>query len=225
VTAPCNRCRERPKVRGLGWCQHCLDHPEEKASKPVAKPDVWRCWLPFPPSLNNIFTQGVVRGKVRRFPSKRYKAWREEAVIRLRANWRTRPPFPVPVVVKLELVPRDARPRDADNFAKPVLDALVEARVLVDDSNRHVKAVIPYWENSGTTSGVIVTIRPAADTRKPALTPSERRLLAAMRKDRLFQTMDPDYRPSIVMQGLIEKGYVRPLPGLIEGFPQGYIPA
>jgi hypothetical protein len=131
----------------------------------------------------------------------------------------------VPVVVKLELVPPDNRGRDADNYAKPVLDALVEARVLIDDSNRHVKAVVPYWENAAEQAGVIVTIRPAEDARKPALLPSERRLLAAMRAGRLFQTVDPDYRPSVVMQGLIDKGYVEPVPGLIEGIPQGFVVA
>src|SRR5262245_32464032 len=125
----------------------------------------WRCWLPFPPSTNNLFTQGVVRGKVRRFPSRRYKAWREEATVRIRAAWRTHPPYAVPVVVKLELTPRDSRPRDADNYAKPILDALVASHVLTDDSNRHVKAVIPYWENPSDTAGVIVTIRPAKNVR------------------------------------------------------------
>jgi Holliday junction resolvase RusA-like endonuclease len=182
----------------------------------------FKVWLPFPPSANNIFTQGVVRGKVRRFPSRRYKAWREEAVIRVRAAWRTKPPYAVPVVVKLELVPPDGRGRDADNYAKPVLDALVEARVLVDDSNRWVKAVAPYWENPSDTAGVIVTIRAAEEVRRPALTASERALLKAIRTSRLFETIDPDYRPSAAMRGLIEKGYVRALPGLIEGIPQGY---
>lgn len=136
----------------------------------------WTCWLPFPPSLNNIFTQGIVRGKVRRFPSKRYKAWREEAVIRIRASWRTRARWPVPVVVKLELVPPDSRGRDADNFCKPVLDALVESRVLLDDSNKYVKAVIPHWADPQKTSGVIVTIRPAITDRQRSrmnLAPSE----------------------------------------------------
>jgi Holliday junction resolvase RusA-like endonuclease len=121
----------------------------------------WTCWLPFPPTVNNLFAHGLVKGRIRRFPSRQYKAWRLEAVTRIRAAWRTRPPWPVPVVIKLELVPADRRPRDASNYVKPVEDALVEARVLVDDSQAYVKAVMPYWAEPQKTSGVIVTIRPA----------------------------------------------------------------
>ena len=125
----------------------------------------WRCWLPFPPSVNNLFTQGIVRGKVRRFPAKRYKAWRRQAVTCLRAAWRSKPPYAEQVVVRLQLVPPDKRARDADNYAKPVLDALVEARVLVDDSNKHVTAVSPCWELPAKQSGVIVHIQAAAESR------------------------------------------------------------
>jgi crossover junction endodeoxyribonuclease RusA len=182
----------------------------------------WRCWLPFPPSTNNLFSHAPVRGKVRRFPTRRYRAWREEAIIRIRAAWRTRPPYPVPVVVKLELVPPDNRDRDADNYAKPVLDSLVEARVLVDDSNRWVKAVIPYWENAAQTSGVIVTIRPAEATRRPALSAAERLLLARIRRHELL-TIPPGWKQPTALWGLMEMGYVKPVPGLIEGVPQGYV--
>jgi crossover junction endodeoxyribonuclease RusA len=124
-------------------------------------PTEHKVWLPFPPSTNNLFTQGLVRGKVRRFPSRAYKAWRKEAVIRIIAA--RLPKFLDPVVVKLELTPRDNRPRDADNYAKPCLDALVEARVLQDDSNRYVKAVVPFWRDPARQPGVVIFIRPAAD--------------------------------------------------------------
>lgn len=117
-------------------------------------------WLPFPPSVNNLFPQAVVKGRVRRFPSKQYRLWRKEAVIRLCAARVKR--IEVPVVVSLELTPRDGRARDADNYCKPVLDALVEARILHDDSNRWVKAVVPFWaEASLKNAGVIARIREA----------------------------------------------------------------
>lgn len=182
----------------------------------------WRCWLPFPPSTNNLFTQGVVKGKVRRFPSRQYKAWREEAVIRIRAAWRSKPPYAVPVVVKIELTPRDSRARDADNYAKPILDALVASRVLADDSNRWVKAVVPYWENPAATFGAIVMIRPAKDVRKPALNADERALLARIEAQALA-CIPPGWKPPAALWGLLEKGYVAPVPGLIEGVPQGYL--
>ena len=117
-------------------------------------------WLPFPPSVNNLFPQAIVLGKIRRFPSKQYKAWRKEAFWRIRAARIAR--YEVPVNVRLELTPRDRRPRDADNYCKPCLDALVEARVLHDDSNLWVLSVAPFWNPPGTKEvGVIVHIQPA----------------------------------------------------------------
>jgi len=121
----------------------------------------WTCWLPFPPSVNNAFTQGMVRGKIRRFPSKAYKFWRAEAVVRIRASWRAKPPVAAPVTVMLALTPKDRRPRDADNYCKPVLDALVVAGVLQDDNSRYVRAITPTWENPAEEAGVVVTILPA----------------------------------------------------------------
>lgn len=117
-------------------------------------------WLPFPPSVNGLFAHGMVKGKVRRFPTKQYKAWRKEAVIRIRSQRLAQ--FAEPVVVKIELTPCDGRARDADNYCKPILDALVEARLLADDSNRYVRAVIPYWADpSREHQGARITIRVA----------------------------------------------------------------
>lgn len=122
----------------------------------------WQVWLPFPVSTNNLFGQAMVKGRMRRFPTKAYRIWRKEAELRILAA--RLPRFTVPVVVKLELTPRDQRPRDADNFSKAILDALVRMRVLVDDSNRYVKAVIPYWTDGVffNRAGVVVTIREAS---------------------------------------------------------------
>ena len=117
-------------------------------------------WLPFPPSVNNLFSQGMVKGKMRRFASKPYKAWRREAVLRLCAA--RIPRFSEPVVVKLSLTPRDNRARDADNYNKAVLDALVEARILHDDSCHWVKSVIAWFEEPGANPGVTVSLRVAA---------------------------------------------------------------
>lgn len=226
MTAPalCRYCDERPKVAGLGWCRECIiaiDPVLADRAGVTAAVDEWRCWLPFPPSVNNLFSQGVVRGKIRRFPARSYKAWRDEAIVRIRAAWRAKPPYAVPVVVKIELTPRDSRARDADNYAKPILDALVAARVLADDSNRWVKAVVPYWENPAATFGAIVSIRPAENTRKPALSADERALLSRVQALEL-QVIPPGWKHPAALWGLIEKGYVETIPGLIEGVPQGY---
>lgn len=177
-------------------------------------------WLPFPPSVNNLFAHAPVKGRVRRFPTKGYKAWRQEAVIRILAY--KHPRFTVPVVIKLELTPKDSRRRDASNYIKAVEDALVEARLIPDDDQRWVKAVIPYWENPSSNPGVRVTIRPAKlEGRREAMTAAERNTLARIRRagNRLVRA---NYKPSAAVMGLVAKGYVIELPGLIPDAPQGY---
>lgn len=117
-------------------------------------------WLPFPPSANNLFAHAPIRGRVRRFPTKEYKNWRREAVIRIRSQ--RIETFREPVVIKLALTAKDGRRRDASNYIKAIEDALVESRVLIDDSHRYVKSVIPYWcDPDPRHEGVEVTIRVA----------------------------------------------------------------
>lgn len=180
-----------------------------------------RIWLPFPPSANNLFAHAPIKGKIRRFPTTSYKVWRKEAVIRIRSQ--RLPTFTAPVVIKLELTPRDMRRRDADNYVKPVLDALVEARLLADDSNRWVKAIMPYWENPDANAGVWVSIRPALQTRRPALSGEERKELQRLRARGGDRLVSPDYRPSAITIALVEKGYLEEAPGLIAECPQGYV--
>lgn len=126
----------------------------------------WRLWLPFPLSSNNLFAHRVMpaqRGRrafAKRYPTAAYRQWRREAEVRICAA--RIPLMREPVVVKLELTPPNNRRRDADNFGKGILDALVAARVLPDDNMQWVKAVIPYWRDAHkATAGVVVTIRVA----------------------------------------------------------------
>jgi Holliday junction resolvase RusA-like endonuclease len=122
----------------------------------------WCVWLPFPLSSNNLFAHRIVpgRGYALRYPMPAYRRWRREAEVRICAA--RIPLMREPVVVKLELTPPNNRTRDADNFSKGVIDALVAARVLPDDNSRWVKAVIPWWrEPDKAHAGVVVTIRVA----------------------------------------------------------------
>jgi Holliday junction resolvase RusA-like endonuclease len=121
----------------------------------------YRVWLPFPPSANNLFSQGVVKGKVRRFPHPRYKRWQATALVLLAAARHIPHPIRQPVVIDLALTPRDNRRRDASNYVKAVEDALVKARILADDGQRHVKSITPRWEQPSRECGVTVTIRAA----------------------------------------------------------------
>ncbi len=83
--------------------------------------------LPFPPSVNNLFS-----GRTKRFPSKRYKAWREEAGWALAAQ-RPLPSFNESVAITLSIGRPDRRRRDLDNLLKAPIDILVEFGVLADD--------------------------------------------------------------------------------------------
>jgi crossover junction endodeoxyribonuclease RusA len=87
--------------------------------------------LPWPPSVNHYWK---ARGS-RRFVSPTAKAWLEEAVLLLRAAGVR---FDGPVKVSMLLSPPDRRKRDGDNLEKAVMDALVKAGVIQDDSLWHV---------------------------------------------------------------------------------------
>ena len=87
--------------------------------------------LPWPPSVNHYWK---ARGS-RRFISPQAKAWLDEAVLLLRA---ARVRFDGPVKVSMFLSPPDRRRRDGDNLEKAVMDSLVRAGVIQDDSLWHV---------------------------------------------------------------------------------------
>ena len=173
-------------------------------------------WLPFPVSTNNLFSQGVVNGKVRRFPSKKYKSWRREAIIRIKTA--RLPSLAGKVAVRIRLTPPSAARRDVDNYAKACLDALVEARVLGDDSQ--VQKLLSVWDHEASTPGAVIEIGPAVREREP-LSPSERKHLVMLRRggNRL---VSPKARIPMSMRSLVAKGYVVELPGLIDGCPQGF---
>jgi crossover junction endodeoxyribonuclease RusA len=177
-------------------------------------------WLPFPPSVNNLFSQGIVKRKIRRFPSKQYKAWRKQAELLLMAGRLKK--YDIPVVIKLALTPRDSRARDADNYNKPIIDSLVNVGIIQGDDSRYVKAVTAYWNQPDINSGVMVFLRPAnMEGKTPDLRAGERNMLARIEK-RGLHLVGPRWKPGVTLQSLIQKGFVETLPGLIDDAPQGY---
>lgn len=82
--------------------------------------------LPAPISTNNLYRNVPGRGRV---PTPEYKAWKEEAALRLMAQ-RARPMLP-PYCIVLT-IPAKWR-GDLDNAAKAPLDALQSACVLRND--------------------------------------------------------------------------------------------
>lgn len=94
--------------------------------------------LPWPPSVNNLFNGGG-----RRFISSGYRRWRtaaEWSIVAARIQ-----PVAGPVRIAITLHPPDSRPRDADNYNKPILDALVRTRVIADDHRGVVRGVASEW--------------------------------------------------------------------------------
>lgn len=107
--------------------------------------------LPMPPSSNHAFA--TIKG--RRVKSKEYLAWRNTAVKMLRMIYRAgKAPVPCRVLIGLNC----KAVFDCDNRMKPVLDALVEAGVLVNDHNRHVRYVAAYADDA--LAGCRITITP-----------------------------------------------------------------
>ena len=98
---------------------------------PVAPEPEYAClFLPFPPTVNNLFVNNPrTRG---RFPSRLYKAWREETARALEKQ-RPLPSFAGPVRVTYSFGRPDRRRRDLANYEKAASDALVTAGVLADD--------------------------------------------------------------------------------------------
>jgi Holliday junction resolvase RusA-like endonuclease len=108
-----------------------------------------RIVLPFPISVNGMFP---TRGNVR-VPSPKYRAWRDEAGYRIKSQ---KPPcIAGSVNVRIDLVAPDARRRDCDNYVKGVLDAIVKAGVITDDSA--IRRLSIGWEEAGEPCTVIVT--------------------------------------------------------------------
>ena len=113
--------------------------------------------LPFPPSVNSLFA-----GKQRRYLSKAYKAWIEEASHALRQQ---RPLPHYTDRVRVEYVagwPRrkdgsmSTARRDLSNCIKAPEDLLVKFGVLEDDAL--VDQINIKWDRTGTVVGIQIDI-------------------------------------------------------------------
>lgn len=83
-----------------------------------------------PPSTNNLFATIQINGVPRRVPSKDYRAWQKaaEGTVRTLTS-----PTSYPVTLKLDLLGKWNKQRDADNTIKAISDALVANGVLAGD--------------------------------------------------------------------------------------------
>ena len=111
--------------------------------------------LPFPPSLNNMFVNGL-RG---RFRSQKYETWIQEAGWELQ---RQRPSKVAgPVVLLLEFQEgQDRRKRDISNLVKGPEDLLVKHGIIEADDGSIVRSITSKW--TPEVEGVRITIKGAA---------------------------------------------------------------
>lgn len=115
--------------------------------------------LPLPPSVNAMYANNKGAGKGR-YPSPRYKAWKQEAGYALNTQYRS----PVSAIeryfLQIGLYPPNRRDRDLDNHVKALQD-LLTGRVYADDSQIDLLAVgrMPVVKNGQA----VVIIRPVSD--------------------------------------------------------------
>jgi len=87
--------------------------------------------LPIPPSVNSMFANVIIRGKQRRVKSKEYTAWKALVAPKLDRQWKASPPIAKPYGVCIRI--NINHQSDIDNRVKPILDALVNAQIIVGD--------------------------------------------------------------------------------------------
>jgi len=174
-------------------------------------------WLPFPPSVNNLFPTSQKTGL--RYPSKQYKQWQQAAEIYVTEQKPHR--FIQPVDLKIELFPRDLRPRDVDNYNKAIIDLLVKCHIVPGDDSRFIKGLDVRWRNPAKNAGARVAIQHTQSTDRPALNAAERHLLERVQRAGCLG-VKAGSDPGGLFAGLVEKGYLRPVEGLLKDAPQGY---
>jgi hypothetical protein len=88
------------------------------------------------PSGKNQVKTALVKGKVIRFPDKRFKAWREASLQQLnpQCDWQGNYlPIQTPVRLCCNYTPGDLRVRDVSGLLDALFYLIVKAGILVDD--------------------------------------------------------------------------------------------
>lgn len=106
--------------------------------------------MPRPFSVNNMFASA---GR-RRVPTKKYAAWRQEAMWMARTSYRGGP-ISEPVHIEIVIGADGVSPNfDTDNAAKAYLDALVSAGVLANDTRRIVRRLALSWDDEADFTAI-----------------------------------------------------------------------
>ena len=105
------------------------------------------CIIHKPFSANQMYTP-IARGKM--IKSKKYNAWIEKNLAILIEEMKPAEHFPIDVEILIMANHFWRMKNDADNLAKPLIDLLVKAKIIPDDSSRYIENVnIRYLYISG----------------------------------------------------------------------------
>lgn len=120
-------------------------------------------FLPFPPSVNNMFANR----KGGRIKTNKYKLWLKSAKADLDFQkimdgfkWENHK-GQVDVIMLIKAP--DKCIRDLDNLAKGVLDFLVSQKVIAGDDSRYVRSLHMRWKDNMPKAGCFVLIEKSAE--------------------------------------------------------------
>lgn len=117
--------------------------------------------LPVPPSANALWrVVRTRRGKASVTLARHYRAWLDEAILKLRLGMAVARAYPVAVRVTVLRGKGWTPGRDADNCLKAVSDALVKAQRIADDDEHHVTEFVIRFGPAAATACVLVTVEP-----------------------------------------------------------------
>jgi crossover junction endodeoxyribonuclease RusA len=131
--------------------------------------------LPWPPSINSMYAQGIIGGKHKKarasmFLSSAGKAYRGEAMVAIVSQRVPKNALKGRLSVVAIAYPPDARIRDLDNLWKSALDCLKHNQVITDDGHiddLHVKRA--HQVRGGTFLITVSEIAEAFESRQQGL--------------------------------------------------------
>lgn len=105
------------------------------------------CTIQEPFSANKMYTP-IAKGKL--IKSKKYKSWIETNIPIIRENLLPATKFPIEVEILIMADFQWKMKSDPDNIVKPIVDLLVRAEIIPDDTSRFVESVkVRYLQGFG----------------------------------------------------------------------------
>lgn len=105
------------------------------------------CTIEEPFSANKMYTP-IARGKL--IKSKKYRSWIEKNTPIIKDNLLPANKFPIEVEILIMANTQWKMKSDPDNIVKPIVDLLVRAEIIPDDTSRFIESVkVRYLQGFG----------------------------------------------------------------------------